>query len=169
MRRVGSIALVHELLSTAPDETVPFDEVADRVLSMVAELSSQGRRGPGAGRSGRGRPPVRTGSFGDRAGGGGHPAGRGAVRAGAERGRARPGRADPGLLEVRAGGSRACCGSRWWTTGSGCRRASTWRASDRLGLQIVRTLVEGELGGTLRLDRREGGGTRAAVDVPLAA
>src|SRR5206468_12075745 len=31
VRRVGSIALVHELLSTTPDESVPFDEVADRV------------------------------------------------------------------------------------------------------------------------------------------
>ena len=42
VRRIQSIALVHEMLSTAPDESVPFDEVADRVLSMVAELSSQG-------------------------------------------------------------------------------------------------------------------------------
>ena len=42
VRRVGSIALVHELLSTAPEEVVPFDEVADRVLAMVAELSAAG-------------------------------------------------------------------------------------------------------------------------------
>src|SRR5205823_3499982 len=41
VRRVGSIALVHELLSTTPDESVPFDEVADRVLAMVADVSSR--------------------------------------------------------------------------------------------------------------------------------
>jgi len=39
--------------------------------------------------------------------------------------------------------------------------------SDRLGLQIVRTLVEGELGGTLTLETAEAGGTRAALDLPL--
>ena len=37
--------------------------------------------------------------------------------------------------------------------------------SDRLGLQIVRTLVEGELGGSLSLRRRAEGGTVAAIDV----
>jgi two-component sensor histidine kinase len=37
--------------------------------------------------------------------------------------------------------------------------------SDRLGLAIVRTLVEGELGGTLSLGPRSGGGTVAAIDV----
>jgi two-component system, sensor histidine kinase PdtaS len=39
--------------------------------------------------------------------------------------------------------------------------------TEGLGLQIVRTLVEGELGGSLAL--LEGGpGTRAVVDLPLA-
>jgi two-component sensor histidine kinase len=42
-------------------------------------------------------------------------------------------------------------------------------ASDRLGLQIVRTLVEGELGGRLVLEGREGGGTSVRVDVTLPA
>jgi two-component sensor histidine kinase len=37
--------------------------------------------------------------------------------------------------------------------------------SDRLGLAIVRTLVEGELEGTLKIARREGGGTTALIDV----
>ena len=40
--------------------------------------------------------------------------------------------------------------------------------STRLGLQIVRTLVAGELRGELVLERRDGGGTRAVLDVPLA-
>ena len=38
-------------------------------------------------------------------------------------------------------------------------------ASDRLGLQIVRTLVETELGGQLRLEPAAGGGTVASVEV----
>jgi len=37
-----------------------------------------------------------------------------------------------------------------------------------LGLQIVRTLVVGELGGRLRVRPRPGGGTEAVVDLPVA-
>jgi two-component sensor histidine kinase len=41
-------------------------------------------------------------------------------------------------------------------------------ASTHLGLSIVRTLVESELGGQLSLDRTPGeSGTRVVVDVPL--
>ena len=36
-----------------------------------------------------------------------------------------------------------------------------------LGLQIVRTLVEGELGGQISLRPRDGGGTTAVVDLPV--
>ena len=36
-----------------------------------------------------------------------------------------------------------------------------------LGLQIVRTLVVGELGGRLRIVPRPGGGTEAMVDLPV--
>ena len=37
-----------------------------------------------------------------------------------------------------------------------------------LGLQIVRTLVVGELGGRLRITPRPGGGTEAVVDLPVS-
>ena len=37
------------------------------------------------------------------------------------------------------------------------------------GLQIVRTLVEGELGGSLVLERRPEGGTRAAIELTVDA
>jgi two-component sensor histidine kinase len=40
-------------------------------------------------------------------------------------------------------------------------------ASGKLGLQIVRTLVVGELGGQLEMGERPGGGTRVTVDLPL--
>src|SRR5580692_8600345 len=39
VRRVGSIAIVHETLSHAPDEVVDFDDVASRVAMMAAEVS----------------------------------------------------------------------------------------------------------------------------------
>jgi two-component sensor histidine kinase len=42
-------------------------------------------------------------------------------------------------------------------------------ASGRLGLQIVRTLVEGELGGRLLLGPVEGGGTCVRVEVAVPA
>jgi two-component system, sensor histidine kinase PdtaS len=38
-----------------------------------------------------------------------------------------------------------------------------------LGLQIVRTLVVGELGGKLRITPRPGGGTEAVVDLPVGS
>jgi two-component sensor histidine kinase len=40
--------------------------------------------------------------------------------------------------------------------------------STRLGLRIVRTLVEGELRGTLSLEAAEAGGTTARLVLPLA-
>ncbi|TDT33667.1 sensor histidine kinase [Naumannella halotolerans] len=39
MSRVGAIAVVHEILSQTYDEAVEFDDVADRVLRMVADVS----------------------------------------------------------------------------------------------------------------------------------
>jgi two-component sensor histidine kinase len=40
-------------------------------------------------------------------------------------------------------------------------------AADRLGLEIVRTLVRGELRGTIEMRPRAGGGTEAVLVVPL--
>ncbi|MDK7733276.1 sensor histidine kinase [Propionimicrobium lymphophilum] len=40
MRRVESIATVHEILSQSFDEVVNFDEVADRILSMVGDVAA---------------------------------------------------------------------------------------------------------------------------------
>src|SRR4030095_6094032 len=39
VRRVGSIAIVHETLSMSADEEVAFDQIAHRILAMVAEVS----------------------------------------------------------------------------------------------------------------------------------
>jgi two-component sensor histidine kinase len=53
--------------------------------------------------------------------------------------------------------------------GAGLPPGFALAASDRLGLQIVRTLVQSELRGTIEVRRRRSGtGTEAVLDVPLA-
>ena len=42
MKRVTSIAVVHEILSQAFDTTVQFDDVADRLLRMVGDVAATG-------------------------------------------------------------------------------------------------------------------------------
>ena len=44
MRRVASIALVHETLSSAIDEEVDFDEVVDRLLDMLVDVTGASGR-----------------------------------------------------------------------------------------------------------------------------
>ena len=44
VRRVGSIAIVHETLSQSAEESVDFDEIADRLGAMVTEVSVVGAR-----------------------------------------------------------------------------------------------------------------------------
>ena len=44
VRRVGSIAIVHETLSQSVEGNVDFDEVADRLGAMVTDVSSVGAR-----------------------------------------------------------------------------------------------------------------------------
>ena len=54
------------------------------------------------------------------------------------------------------------------TTAAGCRTGFDLDGSTNLGLSIVRTLVESELGGQLTVGAAPAGpGTRAAIDVPL--
>src|SRR4051812_5093163 len=55
VRRVSSIAVVHETLSGTLDEAVSFDDIADRIAAMVGEVTAA----PGAAVSIR-----RTGTFG---------------------------------------------------------------------------------------------------------
>ena len=161
-RRVGSIALVHEMLSTSPDPEVPFDEIADRLLGMVTEVS---------------RPDVpadpttgqvtvrREGSFGELDAELATPLAlvlnelaQNAVEHGL-RDRdgslvLRPERVD-GELVVSVEDD-----------GIGLPADFDGTSSARLGLQIARTLVA-DLGGSVELGPREGGGTVAVVRLPL--
>ncbi len=43
MRRVGSIAVVHDTLTQGLAQNVDFDEVFDRVLMLIAEVASTHR------------------------------------------------------------------------------------------------------------------------------
>src|SRR6478609_2859772 len=169
-RRVGSIAIVHETLSHTPDEYVAFDEIADRLTAMVTDVAALG-----GGVSAR-----RAGSFGVlpaevatplamaltellqnavEHGFGNHDA----ITGGA----ADESAPRSGSLDVTA--SRIAGRLRVEVTddGSGLPAGFDTESSGRLGLQIVRTLVIGELNGTLELGPRHGGGTRAVIDLPL--
>jgi two-component sensor histidine kinase len=151
MRRVASIALVHETLSVSVDEAVDFDEVVDRLLVMLSEVM---------GAAGRVR-VTREGSFGEipaeiatalvlvltelvqNALEHAFPEGAGGrVLVLAERARGRL------TVTIRDDGIGL---PAEFVSGSG----------ERLGLQIVRTLVAAELNGTVEL-RAHGGDVRTA-------
>ena len=141
VRRVGSIAIVHETLSQAFDEFVDFDEVADRLRLMVAEVSSRGAHVTTRRTGSFGMLPADTATplamvltevlqnavehgFGDGAGRdrGVRAAGRGpAARDGRGRRGRTPGRVRPGRAP-RAWGSRSCAP---WSSPSS-REASRW-------------------------------------------
>ena len=174
VRRVGSIAVVHETLSHAPDEVVDFDDIADRVAMMAGEVSA---------------PEVRvipkiTGSFGPLSAAvatplamvltellqnalqHGFPA---PVKDSATRDWAAQDSAanDGGLLEVIAVREAERLTVTVADNGVGLPEGFDLDSTTSLGLQIVRTLVVSELGGRLRIVPRPDGGTEAVVDLPV--
>jgi two-component sensor histidine kinase len=159
VRRVGSIAVVHETLSLALDENVDFDAIADKVLAMCAEVATIGA-------------PVtvaRTGSFGVLAAEIATPLSmvltelvQNAVEHAYPDGRS-------GLISVGVERTEQTLTVEVLDDGAGLPDGFDLGASTRLGLQIVRTLVAGELGGTLALDPDPGGGTRAVLRLPLTS
>jgi two-component system, sensor histidine kinase PdtaS len=159
VRRVGSIAIVHETLSQAFDEFVDFDDVADRLRLMVAEVSASG--------SFQGRVVShREGSFGTLTAELATPLAmvlnevlQNAVQHGFGGG--------AGTIEVHAqrrdGRLLVCIDD----DGCGLPAGFDVRSSTSLGLSIVRTLVESELDGRLEMGVGDAGGTRVTVDLPL--
>jgi two-component sensor histidine kinase len=155
VRRVASIAMVHETLSLALDESVRFDEIADRVLAMCAEVAA-----PEADVS-----VVRRGEFGMLPAEVATPMAMvltELVQNGVEH-------AAASSIEVRVRRTRTSLEVVVQDDGCGLPEGFALSASTRLGLQIVRTLVEGELRGSLSLEPAEGRGTAATVVVPLSA
>ena len=158
VRRVSSIALVHDALSMSVDEEVNLDEVVDRILPImndVATVDAQIR-------------VTRVGALGvldaDRAT---------AlilvitelVQNAIEHAFDTTGK--NGSVTIRAERS-----ARWLDVvvhdnGRGLPDGFSLEKSDRLGLQIVRTLVSTELDGSLGMHEARGGGTDVVLRVPV--
>ena len=163
-RRIDSIAVVHETLSQARSDAVDFDEVADRVMALTGDMGS-------AAGTVRVR---RDGTFGLLAPETATPLAlvlvelvQNAVQHGLG---ARGGEV---LVEVLGqvrdpregdGGRRLVV--RVTDDGAGLPAGFDPVTGSGLGLQIVRTLVEGELGGTLTLSAAAPG-TVVELDLPV--
>jgi two-component sensor histidine kinase len=164
VRRVGSIAIVHETLSQTLDESVEFDEIADRVLAMVAEISP-------------GRVTARrTGKFGVLTAEIATPLSmvltellQNALEHGFGPGDSgeswAPG--EPGAVDIGVTRGRERITVVVEDNGRGLPAGFDAQRAGNLGLQIVRTLVVGELGGGFDMLPAPGGGTRVVLDVPL--
>ena len=75
--------------------------------------------------------------------------------------------ADAGIIEVVAARAPELLTVTVTDSGAGLPPGFDLENTTSLGLQIVRTLVEGELGGRISLRPRDGGGTIAVVDLPV--
>lgn len=157
VRRVTSIAVVHEMLSMSVDEEVDLDDVIDRLVPVMADIAA---------------PETRVG-----------------IRREGSLGVFSAERATPLVMVLTelvqnaiehafdAGSTgtvalRAERSARWLDVvvnddGRGLPAGFSVDESDRLGLQIVRTLVDAELGGTIALQPGDHGGTDAVLRVPL--
>jgi len=157
VRRVGSIAIVHEMLSQAVEEDVEFDEIADRLARMVTDVSGVG----GTVRV------TRTGSFGVLASETATAlamvlteALQNAVEHGYQPG-------DTGKIVVDARRLVGRLHVNVTDDGRGLPDGFDLDSSTNLGLSIVRTLVESELDGQLEVSSQTGRGTRVGVDLPI--
>lgn len=164
VRRVSSIALVHDALSMSVDEQVNLDEVIDRILPIMNDVASV-------------ETPIRINRVGmlgvldsDRA--------TALIMVITELVQ----NAIEHAFEPVAEGTRPCGGgsvtiraersARWLDlvvhdNGRGLPEGFSVEKSDRLGLQIVRTLVSAELDGSLRMHDGVSGGTDVVLRVPI--
>jgi two-component system, sensor histidine kinase PdtaS len=157
VRRVASIALVHETLSMSSDEAVEFDGIVDRLAAAAREVGS----------SETWVVMRREGTFGVL------PAEIATplvmvlnelLQNALEHAFA-PGTA--GEVVLSAHRFRRQLHVTVADTGRGLPDGFALDASERLGLQIVRTLATGELRGSIELRSRAEGGTEAVLVVPL--
>lgn len=157
VRRVASIAMVHETLSISLDERVDIDDLVDKVLGMVAEVSGAEsrvivrREGSVGALSAQLATPlvmVLTELVQNALEHGFEPGECGEVTLTAER--------SAGSLQVIVSDD-----------GRGLTPGFSLVKAERLGLQIVQTLVASELRGSLELLRRQPRGTMAVINIPL--
>ena len=156
VRRVRAIAVVHETLSQTLDGPVDFDDVADRLIAMVGEVAA----------AESGSLPRRVGSFGQLPAAMATPLSmvltellQNALEHGL-RGRS-------GVVEVSTRRLPHELEIVVADDGEGLPVGFSLSASPRLGLQIVRTLVEGDLRGRLDVQPRTEGGTSATLRIPV--
>jgi two-component system, sensor histidine kinase PdtaS len=164
VRRVASIALVHETLAMSADEAVEFDGIVDRVAKAAAEVA--GGFGGGDGLSVRMR---REGSFGVLPAEIATPLVMvlnelllNAVE------HAFADDADDAEVVISAHRFRKILQVAVADNGRGLPEDFNPGSSKRLGLQIIRTLSTGELRGTIEMRNRPEGGAEALLEVPLA-
>ena len=153
-RRVSAIAVVHDTLSEGLTQNVDFDEVFSRVLKLVAEVA--------AAPTTRAR-TRKTGSFGTLPSEYATPLALALtelVTNAVEHGLA----GQEGEVEIAAERSDDNLEVRVRDTGVGLPEGQVGRG---LGTQIVRTLIQGELGGTIDWHTIMGRGTEVTIDIPL--
>jgi two-component sensor histidine kinase len=153
-RRVGAIAVVHDTLSEGLNQVVDFDEVFARVLILVAEVAAN---------HGTTVHPKSTGRFGELPSTYATPLALALtelVTNAVEHGLV--GR--DGAVEIVAERTE----DRLWVkvvdNGSGLPEG---KVGSGLGTQIVRTLIQGELGGSIDWHTLMGQGTEVTIEVPL--
>lgn len=153
VRRVGAIAVVHEALALAPGEQVAFDQIADQVIALMADLA-----GPASVR--------RTGAFGSLDSEQAAPLAMALTELIAnaiEHGLGpRDGVGHVELIAQRHGRRLEVAVI---DDGVGLPDGFDPADASRLGLQIVRGLVVDDLAGSLTFDPRPGGGTQATIDL----
>ena len=140
IRRVASIAIVHETLSTSSAESVLFDEVYERIIHNAIELSP--------------RPitPQKIGDFGILDSQVATPLAlviTELIHNSLEHGLAESG----DLVRVEVTRSETTYTIKVIDNGAGLPTDFDWNKSSNLGLQIVRTLTENELKGSISLTR----------------
>ncbi len=154
MRRVAAIAVVHDTLSEGINQIVDFDVVFDRVLLLIAEVASNHNT------------KVHTkssGSFGELPSAYANPLALALtelVTNAVEHGLAdREGR-----VEIIATRTEETLSVRILDNGVGLPEG---KVGSGLGTQIVRTLIQGELGGIIDWHTMVGSGTEVTIDIPL--
>lgn len=154
MRRVAAIAVVHDTLATGLSQIVDFDSVFDRVLGLAVEVASLHNTEVY---------PRKEGKFGELPSEYATPLALALteiVTNAVEHGLA--GR--EGEVVIVADRTEERLVVTVTDNGIGIPDGAV---GDGLGTQIVRTLIEGELGGSIRWAARPEGGTLVTVEVPL--
>jgi two-component system, sensor histidine kinase PdtaS len=158
VRRVASIAIVHETLSMSVDEAVEFDAIVDRVAAAAVEVAAPECKVRLRRESSFGVLPAEVAT----------PLAMvlnelllNAVEHGFPEG------STDGEVVISAHRFRRQLHLSVADNGRGLPEDFDLDAADRLGLQIVRTLARGELRGSIEMRPRAGGGTEAVLVVPL--